>query len=93
MQIGGVGVKGGQVIVLHNGHLKMADETRQDILLRLLGLMGADEREIITLYYGADVTAEQAEHMVEAVRAVYPSPEVQVHHGGQPHYYYILSAE
>jgi len=93
VELDGVGVKEGQVIGLHNGQLKLAGDTLQAILLRLLGLMGADEREIITLYYGADVTAEQAEHMAEAVRAAYSSPEVQVHHGGQPHYYYILSAE
>jgi dihydroxyacetone kinase-like predicted kinase len=93
VELDGVGVKEGQVIGLHNGQLKLAGDTLQAILLRLLGLMGADEREIITLYYGADVTAEQAEHMAEAARAAYPSPEVQVHHGGQPHYYYILSAE
>jgi len=93
VELNGVGVKEGQVIGLHNGQLKLAGDTLQEILLRLLGLMGADERDIIRLYYGAEVTAEQAEKMAEAARAAYPSPEVQVHHGGQPHYYYILSAE
>lgn len=93
VELNGVGVKEGQIIGLHNGQLVVAGDDLQDVLLRLLGRMGAAEREIITLYYGVEVTAGQAEQMAEALRAAFSSPEVQVHHGGQPYYHYILSVE
>jgi len=56
-------------------------------------VMGAGERELITLYYGAEVTEQQAEAQAEAVRAAYPGQQVEIHRGGQPHYHYILSSE
>jgi dihydroxyacetone kinase-like predicted kinase len=47
----------------------------------------------VTLYPGADVPREAAEQMAEQVRRAHPDLSVEVHAGGQPHYWYILSAE
>ncbi len=93
VEIDGVAVEAGQTIGLHNGSLKVAGDDLPDTLLRLLAAMRASERELITLYYGADVAAEQADRHLEALQAAYPAQGFEIHPGGQPHYHYILSAE
>jgi len=93
VELDGVAVREGQIIGLHNGSLKTAGDDLPGTTLRLLDLMGAGERELISLYYGAEVTEAQVGEMVEAIRAAYPDQQVEIHSGGQPHYYYILSAE
>jgi dihydroxyacetone kinase-like predicted kinase len=49
--------------------------------------------ELITLYYGADATLAEAEAMSRKIHDVAPAAEVEVVHGGQPHYRYLISAE
>jgi len=53
----------------------------------------ASEYEIITVYYGEDVTQSQAEDLVSEVQERYSEQELELINGGQPHYYYIISAE
>ncbi len=93
VDLDGVAVKDGQIIGLHNGALKIAGDDLTDTVLRLLENMNAAQRELITLYSGAEVTTEQAEAMAESIRVAYPHHSVELHRGGQPHYHYILSAE
>jgi hypothetical protein len=93
VDIDGVSIEEGNLIGLHNGALKVAGKDLPATVMRLLEVMRVRERELITLFYGADVTAAQAEDMAAAIRAAYPKPEVHVYSGGQPHYHYILSAE
>jgi dihydroxyacetone kinase-like predicted kinase len=53
----------------------------------------AGQAELITLYYGADLTADQARAIAERIRGVYPEQEVELVDGGQPHYPLLLSVE
>jgi DAK2 domain fusion protein YloV len=93
VEIDGVSVTDGQIIGLHNGSLKLAGDDLQTIVIQLLKLMEADNRELITVYAGEEITAAQCEQMTGALRAAFPAQSVEVHNGGQPHYFYILSAE
>jgi len=93
VEIDGVAVTDGQIIGLHNGSLKLAGDDLQTIVIQLLQLMEAADRELITVYSGEEVTAAQSEQMAEALRAAFPAQSIEVHNGGQPHYFYILSAE
>ncbi|MEE1518089.1 MAG: DAK2 domain-containing protein [Lachnospiraceae bacterium] len=52
-----------------------------------------DESELISIYYGADVTEEDAEAIAEKVSEVCSGVEVEVNYGGQPIYYYLVSIE
>ncbi len=52
-----------------------------------------DECELISIYYGKDVTKETAEKLKNQVQELYPDCEVELNDGGQPIYYYLLSAE
>ena len=52
-----------------------------------------DESEIISVYYGADTTEEDADELVAKLEELYPDVDIEVNAGGQPIYYYMISAE
>jgi len=93
VQLGGVSVREGDFIGVINGHLAVANQNMQQVVHDTLKRMSIDNYEIITLYYGEDVTAGQAEQMAKDIKACYSQLEIEVVDGSQPHYAYILSAE
>ena len=52
-----------------------------------------DEAELISVYYGEDVTEEDAEAVVAKIEEKYPDTDVELQPGGQPIYYYLVSVE
>lgn len=52
-----------------------------------------NDTELISIYYGAEVTEEEAEDLGAKIEALYPKCDVELQFGGQPIYYYIVSAE
>ncbi len=52
-----------------------------------------DEDELITVYYGAETTQEDAEAVTAEIADAYPNCDVECHRGGQPLYYYLISVE
>jgi DAK2 domain fusion protein YloV len=89
----GVAVREGQVIGLLDGRLAVAGDALEPTLLAALEKAGTSEAEIITVYYGADLPQAEAERLTEHIRRTWPSQEVEMHEGGQPHYPLILSIE
>ena len=65
------------------------EETTKEMLSQLVD----EESELISLYFGQDVLEEDAESFAEEVANLYPDVDVDVHMGGQPIYYYVLSVE
>lgn len=92
-QLNGVRVREGQFIGLHNGVLAVAGEDEGTVVLELLRRMGAEEKELITVFYGQDVPQAEAEETASRIREQFPNQEVELVYGGQPYYRYILSAE
>ena len=66
---------------------------RDETALACLEKMVDDETEIISVYYGQDVTEEEAENFRSRILSRFDSCDVELQFGGQPIYYYILSAE
>lgn len=93
VEIDGIAVKAGDVIGLLNDTLSTAGQSPEEVVLILLAQMDAHEAEIITIYYGQEITAAAAAALRNRVSAAYPDQEVEVISGGQPHYFYIISAE
>jgi hypothetical protein len=89
----GIEVAEGQTIGLVNDRLCVANADLEAVLTQVLAEMEVGDREIISLYYGEDVTAEDAEALVKIIREQYPDVEVEVLPGGQAIYHYILGAE
>lgn len=64
-----------------------------DVTFRMIEDMMEDDKELISIYYGSEVTEETAEELREKVEARYPKCDIELQYGGQPIYYYIISAE
>ncbi len=64
-----------------------------DVVLDMLAEMIDDDSELISVYYGADVTEEEAEALSAKITETYDSVDVELQPGGQPIYYYIVSVE
>jgi DAK2 domain fusion protein YloV len=93
VQIDGMLVQEGEVIGLVNGKLTAKGDSPAEVALEALAGMNAEDYEIITIYYGETITADQAHQIADDIMDRYPEQEVELVDGGQPHYYYILSAE
>lgn len=52
-----------------------------------------EESELVSIYYGADITEEEAQNLADQIVKQNPLVEVEVNEGGQPVYYYIMSVE
>ena len=91
--VNGVEVADGEIIGLHNGELKVTGQSVEDVARDLLGEMNSRDREIITLYYGEDVSEEEANTLAELLEEDCPDQDIEVIQGGQPHYLYIISVE
>ena len=58
-----------------------------------VGLMMDGESELISIYYGAEVSEEKAQALAKGLEKAYPDCDVEVYSGGQPIYYYVVSVE
>jgi len=93
VQIGGVRVREGDFIGLINGNLAIAGQHMERVINDTLERMSIDQYEIVTLYYGEDITADEAQQTAQRIKQHYSHLEIEVVNGGQPYYAYIVSAE
>lgn len=68
---------------------KELEQSTKDLFNKLID----EDSELITIYYGEDVTEEDATQIADYIEEEYDECEVEVHYGGQPLYYYIFSVE
>jgi DAK2 domain fusion protein YloV len=93
VQMSNVRVREGDYIGLINGNLAVAGESMERVIDNTLQRLGIDRYEIVTLYYGEDVTLQQAQETAKRIKGQHSQLEIDVVDGGQPYYAYILSAE
>lgn len=93
VKINGLEVEEGEIIGLLNGNLTASGKTIEEVVSQMLEHMDAAQYEIITVYYGEDATQSQAEDLVRHMKEKYSEQEWEIIDGGQPHYWYIISAE
>ena len=91
-KINGLSLKEGDIIGLDNKKILSKGKAVNEVVLDLISKLRSNE-EIITLYYGADVTEEDAEKLKDLIQETYPSCDVDIHYGGQPIYYYYIALE
>ena len=63
------------------------------VIFEMVDEMVDDETELISVYYGEEVTEDAAEVIRAAIEEKYDSCDVELQYGGQPVYYYVISAE
>lgn len=91
--IAGIHVQQGQTIALLNGALVAAGDSHDDVITTVLHRIDMDDHELLTIYYGQAINAEQATALAEQIATAYPNHEIEVRAGGQPIYDFILAAE
>jgi len=89
----GHSIKKGEYLALSEGKLSQSGPELAAVVETLAADMKLSEREFITVFYGEGVTEEDAAVMEELCKAAAPNAEVMLLEGGQPVYYYIISAE
>ncbi len=65
----------------------------QEVALDTTAQMMDEDSEVISIYYGKDMSEEQAQALAEKLEETYPDCDVEVNDGGQPIYYYVISVE
>ena len=85
-------IKEGEVIGISGKEILANGAEIEEVTLETIDSLSEDA-EIITLFYGEDVTEEQATVLMEHVAEKYPDVDVEIYEGGQPLYYYFISVE
>lgn len=86
-------IREGQFIGLVNDHLVTAGNEAGPVVVEALRKAGADERELVTLYYGETITEAEAWELVDQLTAAFPKQQFEIVYGGQPLYPYMISVE
>ena len=68
---------------------KDLEETTKELIANLVD----EDSELISIYYGEEVSEEEAEKFAGEIEELYPDVDVDIQFGGQPIYYYVLAVE
>lgn len=91
--IDGKEIKQGDIMGLSDKTIEVVGSDVKETTLHLIDALKDEETELITLYYGAESSEEEAQEIAAAVCEKYEEIEVEVEYGGQPIYYYFISVE
>jgi DAK2 domain fusion protein YloV len=83
----------GQILGISEGKIAVTGDKMADVAQQLIAKFIKPEYELITVYYGEDVSEQDAEKLIEALSQQYPQVDFELHYGGQPLYYYLISVE
>lgn len=83
----------GDIIGIGEKEIKSVGQDMMTVSLELLDKIVEDDTEMITVFYGQDVTEKEANQIVQRLEAIYGDLDIEIYYGGQPLYYYIFSVE
>ncbi|MGH2738988.1 MAG: DAK2 domain-containing protein [Actinomycetota bacterium] len=86
-------VRAGQVLGLSDGLVLFVGDDARELAVELVRTLVEADHEVLTLLSGADVTEEEASTCARVLRQAFPTLEVEVHHGGQVGYPYLIGLE
>jgi dihydroxyacetone kinase-like predicted kinase len=92
-QVDGSPVLSGQVMGLLEGKMVRAESSHHEALSSLVQAVAPEGGSLVTLYWGGDVSQDDANDAVESLQNAHPGTEVEAVHGGQPYYHYLVSIE
>lgn len=92
-KIDGFSLKKGDIIGLNSKRILAKSNSVEDATLKLIEKMKDSAHALINLYYGKDVSEQDAEKLQAKVAEKYPDCDVEIYYGGQDIYYYIVSLE
>ncbi|MBE7719711.1 MAG: DAK2 domain-containing protein, partial [Lacrimispora celerecrescens] len=86
-------IKEGDIMALGDNGILAVGKNIEPTVLEALEAMVEEESELVTVYYGKDVKEEDAKTLKEKAEELFSHCEVELHAGGQPIYYYLISVE
>ncbi len=89
----GKNIKQGDIIGMQEDTISVISENPEECAQELLNKIVTEYAEVISIYYGADVTQQQAEKVKMYAENHFPDCDVELQRGGQPLYYYIIAVE
>lgn len=92
-KIDGMLIKKGNYMGILDGSIKSCEADRSETVKGLLQELITEDDEILTILYGEDVTDSEVKELTQFVEEKFDDIEIEVHHGNQPIYSYILSVE
>ena len=92
-EISGIAIHQGDIMGIGDEGILTTGSNVEDVTFESLKMIVEEDTEIISIYYGEDVTEEDAEKLRTRAAEAFPSCDVELQYGGQPIYFYILSAE
>ena len=90
--IDGKEIKTGDYMGIDDNGISSVGSDIQTVIKELVENM-SDDNELLSIYYGSDVDAESAEAVEAMLNEAFPDYDIELHEGGQPVYYYIISLE
>lgn len=91
--IDGMEIKQGNIMGIGDKTILAIGEEIKATTFELIKKLTDENSELISLYYGEEISEGEANEMAEELMDAYPNLDVEVHYGGQPIYYYVLSVE
>ena len=91
--IDGMEIKEGDIMGIGDAGMLAVGQNLADTTMETLRRMVNGDSELISIYYGEDVSQEEAEELLSKVQEEFPDCETELNDGGQPIYYYLLSVE
>lgn len=91
--IDGMEIHEGDIMGIGDHGMLAVGQGIEKTALDALGAMVDEESELISIYYGSDVSDKEANAVLALTEEAYPDCEIELHSGGQPIYYYLISVE
>ena len=83
----------GDIMGIGDAGILAVGQSVSETTKEMLAQMADEDTELISLYYGEDIQEADAEMLAEEIGELYPNADVDMHSGGQPIYYYVISVE
>ncbi|WP_297631475.1 DAK2 domain-containing protein [uncultured Clostridium sp.] len=92
-EMDGIEIKEGNMLGLVEGKIREVGEDKLEVAEKVLDNLVNEDSELITIFYGEDVTEEEANNFVEKMEAKFEECDIQLYKGEQPLYYLLMSVE
>lgn len=89
----GMEIQAGDIMGIGDKTILSVGTEIADVTFELVEKLISEDSELVSLYYGEEVTEEQAQELADRITEKYEDVDVEVHAGSQPIYYYVLSVE
>ena len=89
----GVEIEAGDYLGLLESKMLLSAKSIDEVIKAFAEKLKGQGKESISIYYGCDVTEEQAQSLIKSLEALLPNASIELYKGDQPVYYYIISAE